>query len=188
MRIIAGAFRGRRLHSPRGGKIRPTIDRVREAIFNIVASEVPDASVLDLFAGTGAMGLEALSRGALRAVFVDQDSEAVRLIRANVELCRASDRARIIQEPVPSAVRRLAAKNDKFDLIFLDPPYAKGLVEATLVLLDGIAEAGALVVAEHHVKDEAPPKLGIWSRERERRYGDTLVSIYCRELDSEERK
>lgn len=188
MRIIAGAFRGRRLHTPRGDRIRPTIDRVREAIFNIIASEIADAKVLDLFAGTGAMGLEALSRGARRAVFVDQSPEAVRLIRANAELCGASGESQIIHDTVPSAVRRLAAKNELFDLIFIDPPYGKGHVEKTLVLLDDIAETGALIVAEHYVKDGPPAKLDVWTRIQERRYGDTLISIYCRGFDTEERK
>ncbi len=178
MRIIAGDFRGRRLNTPKGMNIRPTIDRVREAIFNIVRLEVPDARVLDLFAGTGAMGLEALSRGADRAVFVDQSLGAVRLIRENIELCNARDRSVIIQDAVPSAIRRLSAKGEIFSLIFLDPPYGKGLVERTLDILDVVAAPGAVVIAEHHVKDEPPPEVKNWLRSNERRYGDTVISIY----------
>lgn len=178
MRIIAGAFRGRRLNTPKGIKIRPTIDRVREAIFNIIRDEIPDAQVLDLFAGTGAMGLEALSRGAARAVFVDQSAGAIRLIRENIELCTARDRSLIIQDTVPSAVRRLAIKGDVFDLIFLDPPYGKGLVEKTLEVLDVVAAPGAMVIAECYFKDELPAELKDWLRRSERRYGDTMISIY----------
>ena len=127
MRIIAGAFRGRLLRAPKGNRIRPTIDRVRESIFNIIAAEVAGAKVLDLFAGTGAMGLEALSRGAQFCCFVDQGEEAVRLIRENVQLCAAQERSRIIQGPAASAIRRLGSENELFDLIFMDPPYGKGL-------------------------------------------------------------
>jgi 16S rRNA (guanine966-N2)-methyltransferase len=181
MRVIAGAFRGRRLHTPKGDKIRPTIDKVREAIFNIVASEVPDAKVLDLFAGTGAMGLEALSRGAAECVFVDQSDEAVRLIRENAALCGAQDKVRIIREAIPSAIRRLASKNELFDLIFMDPPYGQGHIEKSLGVLETVAGPDALVIAESHVKDETPTRLTVWSKDRERRYGDTLISIYSRE-------
>jgi 16S rRNA (guanine(966)-N(2))-methyltransferase RsmD len=180
MRIIAGAFRGRRLHSPKGDKIRPTIDRVREAVFNIIAAEISDASVLDLFAGTGAMGLEALSRGAAGCVFVDQSDEAVRLIRENVALCGVQENVRIVREAIDSAVRRLVAKNELFDLIFMDPPYGKGQIEKTLGILDAVAGQDALVIAESHVKDESPAHLTVWSKDRERRYGDTLISIYSR--------
>lgn len=178
MRIIAGDFRGRRLHPPKSDRIRPTIDRVREAIFNIIAAEIPEARVLDLFAGTGAMGLEALSRGAALSVFVDQGSEAVRLIRENIKLCGAEDRSQILQEPVLSAVRHLAGRGERFDLIFMDPPYGKGLIEKALEILDTVAHTDTLIVAEHHVKDEAPTNPGIWTKERERRYGDTMISIY----------
>ncbi|MFZ2447634.1 MAG: 16S rRNA (guanine(966)-N(2))-methyltransferase RsmD [Syntrophobacteraceae bacterium] len=178
MRIVAGAFRGRRLHAPKSDRIRPTSDRVREAVFSIIASEVPGAAVLDLFAGTGAMGLEALSRGAARCVFVDQGVEAVRLIRENIELCGARDSSEVVRDAVPSAIRRLAAKGGLFDLIFLDPPYGKGHVEKTLAILDAVCAPGAMAIAEHHVKDESPPELGMWTKQSERRYGDTLISIY----------
>ncbi len=178
MRIIAGAFRGRRLHAPKGAKIRPTIDRVREAVFNIIASEVRDAQVLDLFAGTGAMGIEALSRGAARCVFVDQSVEAVRLVRENLELCGARDRALVIRDAVPSAIRGLAARGNLFSLIFIDPPYGRGHIEKTIDILDMVAAPGAIAVAEHSVKDESPAGLKIWTRQTERRYGDTLISIY----------
>lgn len=186
MRIIAGAFRGRRLHAPRDQRIRPTIDRVREAIFNIIASEVPEAKVLDLFAGTGAMGLEALSRGAAFCVFVDQNAEAARIIRDNIELCGASERSRVIQDSAVSAIRRLASKGELFDLIFMDPPYAKGYIRQTLEFLDAVAEREALLVAEGHKKDETPQSLGPWIKESERRYGYTLIAFYSMKKPSPE--
>ncbi len=180
MRIIAGAFRGRLLHTPKGDRIRPTIDRVRESIFNIIAAEVAGAKVLDLFAGTGAMGLEALSRGAQFCCFVDQGEEAVRLIRDNVQLCGARDRSRIIQGSAVSAIRRLGSENELFDLIFMDPPYGKGLIEKTLQIIGGLVHNDTLIIAEHHIKDEPPKVPGIWQKDRDRRYGDTLIAVYSR--------
>ncbi len=180
MRIISGAFRGRRLHSPKGDKIRPTIDRVRESIFNIIAAKVPDSKVLDLFAGTGAMGLEALSRGARNCFFVDQSVQAVHLIRENVQMCAAQDRSRVIHGPVGSAIQRLNSENELFDIIFMDPPYGKGYIQKTLEIIDAVAGSDALVVAEQHIKDQSPRIPPIWQVDRERRYGDVLITFYSR--------
>lgn len=186
MRIIAGAFRGRRLHSPDSARIRPTIDRVREAVFSMIAEHVPDARVLDLFAGTGAVGLEALSRGARSCCFVDSGGEALRLIRANILLCGAGQRSRVIQSTVASALHRLELEKELFDLVFLDPPYGKGYVEKTLQILGPVAGAGAPVIAERHVKEiQEPISDQVWQKDRERRYGDTLISIYSRLIISE---
>jgi len=181
MRIVAGAFGGRRLLSPRGGRIRPTSDRVREAVFSILASRVSEALVLDLYAGTGAMGLEALSRGASRAVFVDDHPEAVRLIRSNIRRCGAEDRARVVLGPVDREVRKLAGQGEGFDLVFLDPPYGKGLLEKSVPPLTSLALPTTLAVAEHRVDDLLPPRLGPWLRIDERRYGDTVISFYGRD-------
>ncbi|MDR3553177.1 MAG: 16S rRNA (guanine(966)-N(2))-methyltransferase RsmD [Syntrophobacteraceae bacterium] len=181
MRIISGDFRGRRLHAPGSDRIRPTIDRVREAVFSMIAEYVPDARVLDLFAGTGAVGLEALSRGARFCSFVDNGAEALRLIRENVALCGAQESARVINATVASALRRLEAEKELFDLVFLDPPYGKGYVEQTLDMIGPVAGESALVIAESHVKDLRQPISDLsWQKERERRYGDTLISIYSR--------
>jgi 16S rRNA (guanine966-N2)-methyltransferase len=158
---------------------------VREAIFSIVASYLfPEARVLDLFAGTGALGLEALSRGVAQAVFVDQSQEAVRLIRANVEMLGVQNRAKVVYGPVDQVVKRLAVQGEIFHVIFMDPPYGKDHVEKTLSHLDLVAHRKALVLAEHHVKDMSPARCARWERVRERRYGDTLVSFYEREHSS----
>lgn len=178
MRIVGGSFRGRKLHSPKGDQIRPTTDKVREAIFNIIRSSVPGARVLDLFAGTGALGLEALSRGAVQAVFVDHGTEAVRLIQANIELCKARERARVLHGPVPHILHGLAREGQGFDLIFMDPPYGEDHIEKALSLLSGVARDGSLVVAEHHRKDTVPERHGEWVRIQQRRYGDTMISLF----------
>lgn len=134
--------------------------------------------VLDLFAGTGALGLEALSRGASQAIFVDQSHEAIRLVRSNIARCGASDRAEVIHASAEGAIRQLAGRGALFQLIFMDPPYAKGDVERILPRLDLLADTGALVVAEHGVKEALPERFGPWHRILERRYGDTAISLY----------
>ena len=185
MRIVAGEFRGRKLHPPKGMNIRPTGDRVREAIFNIIGPRLPKARVLDLFAGTGALGLEALSRGAAQAVFVDENAEAIRLISINIKNCGAQDRTLVIQGPVKGVLRRLAKNeesSEKFQFIFLDPPYGKGYVEKTLGVLAELAAPNALVVAEHHAKDVFSARLGEWLLTQERKYGDTKVSFFVRDI------
>jgi len=178
MRIIAGIFGGRRLHPPRGSAIRPTADRVREAVFSIIGPAVAGAEVLDLFAGTGAMGLEALSRGASRATFVDQSCHAVRLIRLNLELCRVSDQARVIHGSVNQVIRRLAGQQETFDLIFIDPPYGRDFIQQCLALLGQVVRPGTLVVAEHGSRKPLPLQVEEWSQTVERHYGDTTVSFY----------
>ena len=182
MRIVAGILGGRRLHALKGRKIRPTSDRVREAIFSIIGPAVSGANVLDLFAGTGALGLEALSRGASQAVFVDQSLHAVRLIRTNIERCNVQERVRIIHGSVTQAINRLAGQEEAFDLVFMDPPYGKGSIVKTLLELGPVARSGTLVVAEYHVKDLVPYPLQEWSKTQERKYGDTAVSFYMKEL------
>ena len=123
MRVIAGAFKGRRLQSPRWTGLRPTSDRLREALFDVLGERVAGATVLDGFAGTGALGLEALSRGAAAVVFVERDRRAAALIAANLEHCGAAARATIVTGPLPATLQRAVTK-EPFDLILLDPPYA----------------------------------------------------------------
>jgi 16S rRNA (guanine966-N2)-methyltransferase len=190
VRIIAGEFRGRRLQTPKGRGIRPTSDRVREAIFNVIAARVAGANVLDLFAGTGALGLEALSRRAARAVFVDQNSEATRLIEENIHLCGVADRSILIRRAILPSLATLAtllAGAGGFDLVFLDPPYGQDLVPVVLERLTELqlVSHSALAVAEHHRHDSIPSPCGGWDRTKERRYGDTLVSFFsCENADA----
>jgi len=183
MRIIAGDFRGRRLHHPppKSYRIRPTLDRVRESVFNIIAGKVQGARVLDLFAGTGAMGMEALSRGAQFCAFVDNGPQAVRLIRENVRLLAVEDRSRIMQEKVSSAISRLCSEGELFDLIFMDPPYGRGYIDKTLQIVGPVAGSETVVISEQH-KSDGPPlvPLSAWQKKLDRKYGDTLISLYCK--------
>ena len=182
MRIIAGDFRGRALASigkgDAGAHLRPTTDRVKESLFNVLAGGAyddpfTDARVLDLFAGTGALGLEALSRGAAHVSFVDDGRKAQNLIRQNIDICRAQAGTRIFRN---DAKRLPPNKSDPYDLIFLDPPYGKGLGELAIAaaIKGGWVAKGALIVWEDSA-DITPPET--FDLLDQRRYGDTRISI-----------
>lgn len=175
MRIVAGAFKGRRLSTPKGMDIRPTSDKVREAIFNILPREFPYKRVLDLFAGTGAMGIEALSRGALEATFVDSGAEAISLIRKNLESCGAE--ARIYRSDALASLKQFSRKGEKFDLIIIDPPYSSTLLKEALEAIDsdGILAPGGVIVAETSKRAALEADLKALEAFDERRYGDTVV-------------
>lgn len=179
MRITGGRFKGRRLASPPGLKTRPTPAKVREAVFNICRDFTAGATVADLFAGTGAMGIEALSRGAKYAVFVESDRRAAGIIKKNLETCGASDRAAVLCRDLlggPSAVSEAKAV---FDLVFMDPPYARGSLVMALEKLSesGTLAPGALIAAEHCESEQIPPGHAGLEVIDCRRYGKTLVSF-----------
>jgi 16S rRNA (guanine966-N2)-methyltransferase len=179
MRIIAGAFKGRRL-APVKGRIRPTAAKVREAVFSILGPAVSGLRVLDLFAGTGALGIEALSRGAAAAVFVEDHPESLKVLRRNLADLGLADRTTVWPLPVTTALKQLAAQGEPFGLAFLDPPY--GGAEA-VTALSALAELpllahGARVVVEHGRRESLPEACGALTRLTVRRYGDTQVAIY----------
>jgi 16S rRNA (guanine966-N2)-methyltransferase len=186
MRITGGALRSRALKAPKGMTTRPTSDRVREALFNIVADECPGASVLDLYAGTGALGLEALSRGAVRAVFVERGKDALAALAHNVRALGQEARARVLAVPVERAVRALLLEGARFDLVFADPPYADVKSGAVATAGDYVAllAPGATLVLEHAQRD-APPSLPGLAFVRTRTYGDTSLSFYVADAPSE---
>jgi 16S rRNA (guanine966-N2)-methyltransferase len=187
MRIIAGEFRGRRLAAVRG-RIRPTSDKVREAIFNILGPAVAEAKVLDLFAGTGALSLEALSRGAADTVLVEEQATALSVLRQNLEALGIQERVRVLALPVSGALKKLAAQGAQFSLIFLDPPYGRGLALETLTALENsdLLMPAARVVAEHSHREALPERLGRLRLSLDRRYGDTQVAFYGVEENSQE--
>jgi 16S rRNA (guanine966-N2)-methyltransferase len=176
LRVIAGSAKGLALAAPPGRRTRPTADRVREAIFNRLAGRVVDAAVLDLFAGSGALGIEALSRGAARAVFVEVDRRALAALSENLARSRLAGQAAVLPLSVPRALARLVQAGERFDLIFADPPYrlswgARLLADAHLQAL--LAPGGVLVL-EH----ERGAALGAWQPTQRARYGDTEVSLF----------
>ncbi|MFK7939743.1 MAG: 16S rRNA (guanine(966)-N(2))-methyltransferase RsmD [Roseovarius sp.] len=180
MRIIGGEFRGRRLSSvgkgDAGAHLRPTTDRVRESLFNILGSYgMPDgARVLDLFAGTGALGLEALSRGAVHASFIETGRAALKLLKNNIDLCGVAGCTDVSTRDA----RRLGTNASvPYDLVFLDPPYGKSLGEASLTaaLEGGWIAPNALIVWEENTSVDAPAALTL---QDERRYGDTMIRLF----------
>jgi 16S rRNA (guanine966-N2)-methyltransferase len=179
MRIISGEARGRRLRAPRGDATRPTADRVRQALFDVLG-DATGRAVLDLFAGTGALGLEALSRGARSAVFVEQASGAVRALRTNVAALGCAGRTRVLRIEARRALRLLEREGARFDWIFLDPPYASPLGEAVLGDLGSgaLLAPGGLVVCEHDRRRAPAEDYGALALADRRRWGQTEVSLY----------
>ena len=180
MRIISGRLKGRKLRSFRGSTVRPTSDRVREALFSILAFKPIDATVLDLFAGSGALGIEAISRGAARAVFVDKVPKALALVRDNVACCGIADRTKIIHCDAAAGLNCLLPYPQTFDLVFMDPPYGKNLVSIAMehLLACDCLKPNATIVAEHGADEHINVALGILHLMDQRRYGRTSLSFY----------
>lgn len=179
MRVISGTARGLRLVSPPGEDTRPTLDRVKEALFSMLTPYVRGARVLDLFAGSGALGIEALSRGAQRAVFVDKSREAEAAVRANLEKARLADRAELRR---CDALGYLASASESFSLVFLDPPYESGLYDKAVseITRRGLLVPGGIVAAEWDAPigpPKAPPEL---EPVRDRRYGRVNITLFRR--------
>ena len=185
MRIIGGEFRSRLIMMPKGVEIRPTQDKVREATFNILG-DITGRSVLELFAGSGAFGIEAISRGARYATFVDNNFKCADIIKANLESLKVNDNSySIIRTSADKALQRLAGEGKRFDIIFLDPPYYKDMAKKCLINIDSydILSPIGLVLVEHFKKDVLPKDLKTLVFDQERRYGDTIITIFRRIYD-----
>ncbi|ETX02775.1 MAG: hypothetical protein ETSY1_02390 [Candidatus Entotheonella factor] len=183
LRIGGGAFNGRRLQSVPGRSVRPTSGRVRQALFNMLRPVIRDAIFVDLFAGTGSVGLEALSHGARQVYFVEADRRVAATLQRNVEQCAVGDRATIIVAPLPLAVQRLPAVL-RADVLFLDPPYDSELAEQTLTALEprSLLAPDGMVIWQHAAWHPVPQEVRIGGQRclggKPRRYGDTQVSIF----------
>lgn len=176
MRIIAGTLKGRRLATPVGRRIRPTSDKLRETLFNVLAPSVGGARVLDGFAGTGAIGLEALSRGAAHVTFVDAGRDALALIATNVAHCGLREGYAIIRATMAEAVDRLS--NERFDLIVLDPPYDHPQRDSMLADVGGLLARDGVLVIEHARRDAMPTIAGALAWRRDVTSGDSALSFY----------
>jgi 16S rRNA (guanine966-N2)-methyltransferase len=183
MRIIAGAYKGRRLATPRGETTRPTADQVRIALLDTLMPWLPEARVLDLFAGAGGVGLEALSRGAAHATFVERDARAVQALRANVTTLGVERAARILRDDVRRGLRTLSREGGRFDVVFLDPPYDGDDVATTLEALGGVELLAddAIVVAQHLTKRAPASSVGGLAAFRARRFGETTLTFFRRD-------
>ena len=181
MRVISGSARGRRLKELQGMDTRPTTDQVKESIFNIIQFDIEGRRVLDLFAGTGQLGIEALSRGAAGCTFVDQRRDAAALVRSNLKLCRLSDRARVVQG---EALSFLASDRERYHLVFLDPPYQTELLENALkkiAEIDILMENG-IIICESPADKVLPELPQPYRKGREYRYGKIKVTVYRKEV------
>ena len=177
MRVITGKARGVQLKPPDGMATRPTSDRVKEALFSIIQFEIPGATVLDLFGGTGQLGIEALSRGAKRAVFVDAGEPACRLIQENLKRTRLEADASVIRSDYMAYLNRC---KEKFQIIFLDPPYAEVFLENALKCITeiDILQSGGIIVAERPLGKDLPWEFDGFTRSRDYKYGNTLLTVY----------
>ncbi len=177
MRIVSGSIKGRRLFAPSGLALRPTPGKVRSALFNILSEQIAEASFLDLYAGTGAMGLEALSRGAKQVTFVEQVPRHLQYLRKNIAACGMAAQSRVRGMAVEDFLR---ASGQRFDLVFLDPPYTSDAFEKILPSLrsgDMIADTGCVII-EHFHKRALPEMIGKIGFLKQYRYGETLLSFY----------
>jgi 16S rRNA (guanine966-N2)-methyltransferase len=180
MKIIAGFLKGRRLATPPGSTTRPTADQVRIALMDTLAPWLEGIRFLDLFAGAGAVGLEALSRGAAHATFVERDARAVAALRENVAALGLEDRIRILREDVRRALARLEREHERFGVVFLDPPYETELASAALAWLGTgrVLSAPALVIAQHLTKRPPAAETGVLHAYRTRRFGETTLTFF----------
>ena len=177
MRVITGKARGVQLKTPDGMLTRPTADRVKEALFSIINFDLPGAAVLDLFGGTGQLGIEALSRGAKSAVFVDQREDACKIIRENLRRTKLESQARVIRSDYLDYLRR---SREKFDIILLDPPYAEVFLENALKCITeiDILQSGGIIVAERPVGKELLCEFPGYTRSKDYKYSSTILTIF----------
>ena len=177
MRVISGKAKGTVLKTPDGMLTRPTSDRVKEAMFSIIQFDLPGAKVLDLFGGTGQLGIEAISRGAQSAVFVDAREDACRLIRGNLAKAKLESQGKVVRSDYADYLKRC---REKFGIIFLDPPYAEVFLENSLKIIEeiDILESGGIIIAERPLGKDLLCDLAGFSRSRDYKYGNTLLTVY----------
>ena len=176
MRVITGSARGRKLEQLVGDDVRPTTDRVKEAVFSIIQFNVEGRRFLDLFAGSGQMGIEALSRGAKEAVFVDNRNESVNIVKRNLLSTKLEKNAKVIRA---DSISYLGMCRDKFDLVFLDPPYSTGLLEKALAKSEKVMNKGGIIICESPVEEVLAERLDAFVKYREYRYGKIKITTYC---------
>lgn len=175
MRIISGSRRGKKLLALEGDQVRPTTNMVKEALFNILQFGIEGRRFLDLFAGSGQIGLEALSRGAREAVFVDSSRDSVRVIQKNVEAAGFAGQSRVVSAGFDSFLR---AERGRFDVAFLDPPYGAGLLADAFARTVPVMSPGGVIVCEHGSKEEPPQGGGAFVKQKTYRYGRTALTVY----------
>ncbi len=189
LRIISGNLRGKKLFSVRGIKTRPTADRLRESLFNILASQVRNKKILDLFAGTGALGIEALSRGAKSVVFVDNYINAISIIKKNVTSCNMNEKSKIKQWNILHNLNCIKSTEGIIDLVFMDPPYNKNMIQKTLHHLQSCTwlAKNASIIIEHSFLESIPEDLDCFTITDRRKYGKTIVSFLNYDIHNDDK-
>ncbi len=182
MRVITGTARGRNLLTLPGEDVRPTTDRVKEAMFSIIQFEVEGSQVLDLFAGSGQLGIEALSRGAAYVTFVDSARESIDCIKTNLQKTNLRQNSCVVQT---DAFSFLKTSSGSFDIAFLDPPYSKGLLQKALPLIAERMNDNGIIICEHPYGEEMPDEAGNFSKYREYKYGKLSLTVYRKKEDEE---
>ena len=179
MRIIGGSLKGKKLFSIPGKKVRPTADRLRESIFNILSYKVSEAIVLDLFSGTGAFGIESLSRGAKQVVFVEKSRAALSVIKRNIQACALEKQAQVIQWDITKNLNCLRRIPFRYDLVFMDPPYNRDMIQKGLRNLyhSDCVDQGGCIVVEHSASEPIPENTKEFAIFDQRKYGKTLVTF-----------
>ncbi len=177
MRVIAGRFKGKRIEAPHGEDVRPTSDKVKEAIFSMIMNDIPESCCVDLFAGTGALGIEALSRGATKCLFCDSDRKSISYIRRNIKSCGIEENFRIVEADYMKVLRKI---DSKYDLFFIDPPYNSNVYLKcleTIDRLDLLSDEG-IIVTEHDKTLTLPESVGLLKKYKEKTYGKIQVSLF----------
>ena len=175
MRVITGSARGRRLTTPAGDAVRPTTDNVKESVFSIIQFSVEGRKFLDAFAGSGQMGIEALSRGASSAVFLDNSRTSLESVRQNLELTKLSERAKILRT---DTLAYLKSCRERFDIAYLDPPYQQGLLQAALALMPQVMQESGVVLCEHPAEEALPETVGRLTAKKHYQYGKIMITVY----------
>jgi 16S rRNA (guanine966-N2)-methyltransferase len=183
MRVVAGSKKGHRLQAVPGKETRPTVDKVKESIFNMIGPYFDGGLVLDLYAGTGGLGIEALSRGAERCIFIDANRKAIQVIFQNLEMTHLREQAEVYRNDADRALKVLMKRELAFDIVLLDPPYAEQKIESQIAIMQdhGLLAPKAVIVAEHDAGDELPEQIGSVTKIKEVTYGQTTVTIYQNE-------
>ncbi len=183
MRVITGLAKGRKLAAPEGLDVRPTKDSVKEAIFSAIQFEIEDSVVLDLFAGSGQLGIEAVSRGAKKAVFVDSSSTSIKFVRENVAHVKLEDKCEIRNMPNASYLR---SSREKFDIALLDPPYDRNLIQKSLPLLTPLMNDTGVIICEHEPKCRLPQEVDGFKITKTGNYGKSSLTFYRKKTNEEE--
>lgn len=180
MRVISGKARGLKLNAPKNDDVRPTTDRVKESLFNMINPYIMDSNILDLFAGTGSLGIECLSRGANKCIFVDNSKESINIVKSNIKKARVESESIVLNLDFKSAINSLSLKNEKFDVIFMDPPYYKNMFSDALGSIDNnnLLKEDGIIVVEHDTKDKFPDDIGRLYKSRDKKYGNTTLTFY----------